>query len=703
VNKTPSKNPAILEVANYIQTTARKLAFVLYASKGRDSQYTRIIIPKRNGSQRILHAANPAIKQLQQLTYEKLSENFSPTDFAKGFVPGESIITNAYPHRRRSLILKFDIKDFFPSITYPRVRGMYMSYPFNFSEDFATILAQISCLDNNGGLPQGGVTSPYISNMLCRRLDKNLAKYARRNRFIYTRYADDITLSTNKKNTPIDKVKEEISKIIEAEKFTVNRDKTRVLFPSNRQIITGIVVNDGVNVPRKYIRNIRAILHNCKTYGVLSQAKKDISGSYSCPPFKVVNQSGGLAKFLKYPHGTELSIPEVKKVYLRHLKGKLLYIYSVAKANRGITNEIPCQGRDRASLGYERRIKIFRSLMNQFNSIVYFEKLGAELSLNIDNEKSPSISKYKIDSLTRIELDTLCEEKVAEDVRFFYSNPMNPSLPTYKKNMERLLNSPPPDEKIIASYFSLLSDSESNVLGGIVHNKDIKKGDFNEFYEQYKSDRVYLTNHLRKIFDNLLRGPVDTFRNPKLDEFNFFKDAKMKRIYIAPFKQKTRFSIDPQSDMGTSSLLVVADSIIKANQANSSDRMNMINYDEKLVQVSHYTDVRYVKYALVRILESMITHSKEDQIFVKYIVDRKTKRFTLVVNNLDPLAIGNACQRNQIANGKIKAAIRYLHGIADYYISANFQGGGWKRINMLTGSIEPTDTLEGFTHTVEFK
>ena len=98
-------------------------------------------------------------------------------------------------HRNKKLIISFDIEDFFPSITFARVSGMFQSEPFNFNKERSTILAQICCMDdgNNGPIAQGAVTSPYISNMICRKLDSRLHGLAQSLRMHYSRYADDMT------------------------------------------------------------------------------------------------------------------------------------------------------------------------------------------------------------------------------------------------------------------------------------------------------------------------------------------------------------------------------------------------------------------------------------------------------------------------------------------------------------------------------
>ena len=119
------------------------------------------------------------LKGLQRKLLARLEKDFKPSAYAHGFTKGKSIISNAAYHRRKKCIIKVDIRDFFPSINFGRVQGMLQGAPFHFGAEAAVTLAQITCLDNEGGvLPQGAATSPYIANMICRRLDSRLAGIA---------------------------------------------------------------------------------------------------------------------------------------------------------------------------------------------------------------------------------------------------------------------------------------------------------------------------------------------------------------------------------------------------------------------------------------------------------------------------------------------------------------------------------------------
>jgi S1-C subfamily serine protease len=223
-------------------------------------------------------------------------------------------------------VLNIDLEDFFGSINFGRVRGMLMAMPYSLNLGIATLIAQICCYQNK--LPKGAPTSPVISNMICADLDSKMKSLAKSNGCYYTRYADDITFSTKTAKFPPELatwrisdgkrqavVGEKLKDLIEAAGFRVNESKTRLLSKSDRQVVTGLVVNRYVNVPRVYIRNIRAMLHAWQKYD------KDLFN----------------AEFLK--RNPSASVSQITKI----IAGKIQYIGYV----RGRTDTVYCALRDR--------------------------------------------------------------------------------------------------------------------------------------------------------------------------------------------------------------------------------------------------------------------------------------------------------------------------------------------------------------------
>jgi len=190
------------------------------------------------------------------------------------------IFTNAYVHTNKNLVLNIDIKDFFTSIKFNRLVGFFIQNKyFELSEEVAFTIARIATFRKNddemGYLPQGSPCSPVISNLFTSMLDSRLVKLCKKNKCVYTRYADDITISTNSKEFPQeiltvinDKIKlnDRLERQFEAFGFNINNKKTRISNRKQRQVVTGLVVNKKVNINRSYYKATRAMVDNyCKT------------------------------------------------------------------------------------------------------------------------------------------------------------------------------------------------------------------------------------------------------------------------------------------------------------------------------------------------------------------------------------------------------------------------------------------------------
>ena len=252
----------------------KNLTYIVYVlNGGRDFQYDTYEIPKRSGGTRQIAAPKGGLLTLQKRLNKILQTIYWERPAAHGFVSGRSIITNANQHAGKKLILNLDQEDFFPSINFGRVRGLFLSRPYSLNASVATIIAQIVCFKD--ALPQGAPTSPVISNMICSRLDGELQRLARSSRCMYTRYADDITFSTNlgQFSSKIydysnSELSESLKRIINENGFSINTRKIRLQKHNRRQEVTGLIVNEFVNVRRDYIRNVRAALHAWEKFGI---------------------------------------------------------------------------------------------------------------------------------------------------------------------------------------------------------------------------------------------------------------------------------------------------------------------------------------------------------------------------------------------------------------------------------------------------
>ena len=269
------------DVAQLLGITTKQLNFHLYVLSS-EKKYKTFNIPKKSGGTRQISAPTSPIKVIQRKLKQVLEAVYKPKPSTHGFVSERSIVTNARPHKKRRYVLNIDLENYFSTIHFGRVRGMFMGNPYNLNNEVATILAQICC--HKGVLPQGAPTSPIISNMICARLDAKLQQLAKGHQCTYSRYADDITLSTNRSKFPSAlaslsdigqiEIGNELSAVIQENGFQANPKKTRLQVKQQRQEVTGLTVNRYPNVQRRYVKQVRAMLHAWQKYGLDSTAQR---------------------------------------------------------------------------------------------------------------------------------------------------------------------------------------------------------------------------------------------------------------------------------------------------------------------------------------------------------------------------------------------------------------------------------------------
>lgn len=260
------------DIASYLGITTGYLKKLLINEK--NNLYTKFSIPKKNGGQRIIHKPSKKLIPLQYKVKQLLEENFNSHSKAHGFVYNRDFITNANQHINKKYVLNVDLEDFFHSISFSRVRNMFILY-YKLSNTAATTLANLCC-HPNGFLPQGAPSSPIISNIIMKTLDKELTQLVKQYGFtFYTRYADDITISSNNSEFPKEiaffnpdrsvTLSSSLTSIINKNGFKLNPSKIRLQTYKENQTVTGITVNKKSNVNRRYIKNLRAILHSFET------------------------------------------------------------------------------------------------------------------------------------------------------------------------------------------------------------------------------------------------------------------------------------------------------------------------------------------------------------------------------------------------------------------------------------------------------
>ena len=230
------------------------------------NRYKTFQIRKRSGGLREINAPCYQLGILLYLINILLKAIYTPNSCVTGFVEGRSIVMNASMHTGHHYVFNIDLENFFPSIPQARVWARLQLDPFNFSTEIASIVAGLCCHTNAEGtqnvLPQGAATSPLLTNAICDKLDRRMLGVARKFGLHYSRYADDMTFSSMHNVYQEDsEFRNEIKRIIEEQGFKMNDKKTRLLRDGQRQEVTGLTVNENVNLTKKYIRDLRCILH----------------------------------------------------------------------------------------------------------------------------------------------------------------------------------------------------------------------------------------------------------------------------------------------------------------------------------------------------------------------------------------------------------------------------------------------------------
>lgn len=311
----------LTSLARLLNFSPSALSYIIYKIPD-DDKYQSKEIAKKSGGIRQLLVPCDRLKAVQRQLAALLSEceselqkqrmplpsNADPCSrsIAHGFKKGHSIASNARRHKNKSFVFNIDLKDFFPSINFGRVYGFFQkSKDYGLNKKVSAIIAQIACYKNC--LPQGSPTSPVLSNMICHMLDIRLAQLSMRHKCYYTRYADDLTFSTSVKEFPIEiarRVGDDyvVGDILRSEimraGFIINDNKTRMQFKPSRQTVTGLVVNQKVNVPRELVKASRAMCFRLFRDGSYNfpYIKKD--RPHSNP--KIVHNTGSIEALLGY-------------------------------------------------------------------------------------------------------------------------------------------------------------------------------------------------------------------------------------------------------------------------------------------------------------------------------------------------------------------------------------------------------------------
>ena len=244
-------------------------AKTLYALSSRlSAHYRKVPVSKKGGGSRILSVPDPALKAVQRRIADVLLVHMTISPFARAYRPGGSTLVNAAPHVGRPLVVKLDICHFFDSIRYSDVKDR--AFPASIYAEPIRILLAMLCYYKES-LPQGAPTSPAVSNIILHDFDWRVGRWCRERHIAYTRYCDDLTFSGD--FSPGELIRF-VRTQLRQEGFLLNEQKTKVLRPHQRQIVTGIVVNEKPAVPAEYRRKLRQELYYCRKFGIRSHLER---------------------------------------------------------------------------------------------------------------------------------------------------------------------------------------------------------------------------------------------------------------------------------------------------------------------------------------------------------------------------------------------------------------------------------------------
>ena len=287
-----------LNLTGKLKLTKEKQLSLLYGlSNHTEEHYQKIQIPKRNGAWRTLYVPDSLLKYVQKQILHKVLTQLPVSYCASAYKKGCSLKENAAPHTGKSIVLKLDILDFFGNITYISV--YQHAFPGElFPPPVRTLLAHLCCYRDF--LPQGAPTSPYISNLVLFPFDRYMERWCKNQNITYTRYCDDLTFSGSFEPEAVIR---KVSSFLLRMGFEINPKKMKICPQGQRQIITGIVVNEKTQVPKTYRRNLRQEIYYIEKFG--------------------------LSEHLAHIH---LDLTPEK--YLEHLKGKLRYVLQINPQDR---------------------------------------------------------------------------------------------------------------------------------------------------------------------------------------------------------------------------------------------------------------------------------------------------------------------------------------------------------------------------------
>lgn len=256
--------PVIYNLTHFSHLVGIKRNYIIQAavvSKYSEAYYRYYKVPKKNGNGfRIINEPLPNLKMIQYWILNNILEARKPSSYAKAYIKKSGIKNNVRFHKNQKVVCSFDIENFFDNITFEKTQKVFID--LGYSEYLSKYFAKLCCLRNS--VPQGAPTSPYISNLVMNEIDDEISNYCRESDIRYTRYADDLTFSGDFDEKMLYNF---VKQVLNKNGFNLN-DKTKVMYEGSRQIVTGVVVNKKIQLPREIRREIRREIYSIRKFGL---------------------------------------------------------------------------------------------------------------------------------------------------------------------------------------------------------------------------------------------------------------------------------------------------------------------------------------------------------------------------------------------------------------------------------------------------
>lgn len=263
--------PVIFDTKNLSLLVGYKESYILRAITYTQKYYWTFFIPKKDGTKRVITEPLPNLKEIQNWILHNILYKLSSHKFAKAYIPGKKIRENVKLHTKKKFVITFDIHNFFDSIKRESVEWIFSE--IGYSDLVSNLLSKLCTL--NGCLPQGAPTSPYLSNLFMRDFDERIRQYCIGKKIMYTRYADDMTFSSSSESFDIKALEKEVSKAVAAKGLSLNPQKTHIMRYDNKQIVTGVVVNQRPRLPKKERKRLRLVMHYVYLNGLAKHIKNE--------------------------------------------------------------------------------------------------------------------------------------------------------------------------------------------------------------------------------------------------------------------------------------------------------------------------------------------------------------------------------------------------------------------------------------------